>query len=109
MIYDLTTAKLLPVPFAAHKLFGDKQLEFVHCVLKPQENIPLHDNPVDVWFYILAGQGQLQYGLEKVRMKAHQLIKVEKSLLRSWENLSSTNDFVFLVVKHQGSAHTESA
>jgi mannose-6-phosphate isomerase-like protein (cupin superfamily) len=82
----------------AKKLLDTQHSQVVHMNLKPGESLRRHRTPVDVFFYILEGEGFVEIGDEKVLVKKDTLIESPKGIPHCLHN-ESNNDFRVLVVK----------
>ncbi|MCK4664033.1 MAG: cupin domain-containing protein [Bacteroidales bacterium] len=97
-ITDLSNANKVPFDLDGKIMFSDKNLEIIHLHLKPGELLAKHNNPFDVIFYVLAGQGILKIENEKKIIRANSCIEVKSGLQRSWEN-NSNDSLMILVIK----------
>ncbi len=82
----------------AKKLYAAKNAEVIFMNLKPSQSLKKHTTPVDVFFYILEGKGEVEIGSETQEVEEDTLIESPKNiphLLRS----TGTGIFRFLVVK----------
>jgi quercetin dioxygenase-like cupin family protein len=84
--------------FDAWKLFNGEKTEIVRVHLKSGEHIENHVNPVNVFFFILSGEGELSVGQENYKMGINDLTFVEGGLQRSWKN-NAKGELRFLVIK----------
>lgn len=85
----------------ARKLHGNENVQVVHIQLKPGEYLKKHATPVDVFFYVLEGEGIVEIGDEKLAVSKDMLIESPKNIPHSFSNESSA-DFRVLVVKTPG-------
>lgn len=97
-ITHLQSAPKVQVPFDARIMHSDGPLEVIHILLQPGEGVPPHDNPFDVIFYVLEGQGELTIGDQNKQVAADSLIAIPSGTLRGWKNVS-TAPTRLLVVK----------
>lgn len=82
----------------AKKLMDNPHAEVVHMHLKAGEGLKRHTTAVDVFFYVLEGEGYVEIGDEKVLVKKDTLIESPKGIPHSLYN-ESKEDFRVLVVK----------
>lgn len=75
-IVDIDNIEIADTPHkvAVKKLFNFEHATIVHIELKPGEALKLHKTPVDVTFYVLEGEGIIEIGGEKQKIKKDQLI-----------------------------------
>ena len=66
--------------------------------LKPGQSLKKHTTPVDVFFYILEGKGEIEIGDETKEVEKDTLIESPKDIPHLLRN-TGTNLFRFLVVK----------
>lgn len=69
-------------------LFSSEKCQLIRLTLKKDESLSKHKNPVDVVFYILDGNGEIEINSEKAILKAGCSVYVSKEEDRSWRNLS---------------------
>lgn len=66
-----------------------------NLILQPEENIPPHQVPVDVTFFVLAGRGTITIGSETVDVTPHDIVlcppNTPMSISASVEGLSFLN------------------
>jgi mannose-6-phosphate isomerase-like protein (cupin superfamily) len=82
----------------ARKLYGNDHVQAVHILLKAGESLKKHSAEVDVFFYILEGEGIVEIGDEKLAVTKDTLIVSPKNIPHCLYNESSA-DFRVLVVK----------
>ncbi|MDD4545407.1 MAG: cupin domain-containing protein [Bacteroidales bacterium] len=82
----------------AKKLLDTEHAQVMHILLKPNEKLKRHLTPVDVFFYVLEGEGYVEIGDEKVLVKKDSLIESPKRIVHCLYN-ESDKDFRVLVVK----------
>jgi quercetin dioxygenase-like cupin family protein len=102
-ILSLKTAPAVPVPFDARRLFGNGAVEMIHILLKPGQQVPPHDNPDDVLFYVLEGTGKLTVAEQCQQLGADQLVAIPTGVRRGWAN-NSERPLRLLVVKLRNEA-----
>lgn len=96
--YKEVSAVKNPHGVDARKLHADENVQVVHIELKPGENLIKHATAVDVFFYVLEGEGVIEIGDEKMTAKKDTLVLSPKDVAHSLYNTSS-DDFRVLVVK----------
>ncbi len=82
----------------ARKLFGSEHVQVVHIHLKPGESLKKHTTAVDVFFYVLQGEGVVEIDDEKQTAGRDMLIESPKNIPHCLYN-ESESDFRVLVVK----------
>jgi mannose-6-phosphate isomerase-like protein (cupin superfamily) len=99
-IIDVKTTNRFQNPHGieAKKIYETDQANVVHMTLKPGEALKKHTTPVDVFFYVLQGEGVVEIGDEKQTVGVDTLIDSPAGIPHCWYNESS-NILRFLVVK----------
>jgi len=82
----------------ARKLHGNEHVQVVHMHLKAGECLKKHTTAVDVFFYVLEGEGIVEIGDEKMTVSKDMLIDSPKNIPHCLYNESNA-DFRVLVVK----------
>lgn len=82
----------------ARKLHSNDDVQVVHILLKPGEHLKKHATAVNVFFYVLEGEGVIEIGDEKVTATQDWLIDSPKDIPHALYNESNSN-FRVLVVK----------
>ena len=85
----------------ARKLHENEYVQVVHIHLKAGECLKKHTTPVDVFFYVLEGEGIVKIGDEKLMVCRDMLVESPKDIPHCLYNESS-GDFRVLVVKTPG-------
>ena len=85
----------------ARKLHENENVQVVHIHLKAGESLKKHATPVDVFFYVLEGEGIVEIGDEKLAVNKDILIESPKNVPHCLYNESNA-DFRVLVVKTPG-------
>lgn len=80
------------------RLYNTADAQAMHITLQPGEALKPHITPVDVFFYVLEGEGVVQIGEEKQTVRADHLIESPKGIVHCWFN-ESKSPFRVLVVK----------
>lgn len=82
----------------AKKLHENDNVQVMHILLKAKESLNKHTTPVDVFFYVLEGEGIIEIGDEKMKVGKDMLIDSPKDIPHCLYN-EGENDFRVLVVK----------
>jgi len=82
----------------AKKLHDNEHAQVIHILLKAGESLKKHTTPVDVFFYVLEGEGIVEVGDEKQTVVKDMLIDSPKDIPHCLYN-ESNSDFRVLVVK----------
>ncbi len=82
----------------ARKIYDTKNAVAVHMTIKPGESLKKHITPVDVFFYVLEGEGIVEIGDEKKNVAKDMLIESPTRIPHCWYN-KSENDLSILIVK----------
>lgn len=80
------------------KLLSKSEVEAVCIELAPGSSLPVHSTPVEVFFYIIAGTGEVEIGEERQTVQAGSLVESLKNIPHGLHN-SSDSPFIVLVVK----------
>ena len=93
-----TETKPTPHKVDVKGLYSKEHAQVAHILLKPGESLKRHITPVDVFFYILEGEGVVEVGDEQETVGPNTLVespaKIPHRLLNPGEK-----DFRVLVVK----------
>lgn len=82
----------------ARKIYSTPDAEVIHMALAKGESLKRHTTPVDVFFYILEGKGEVQIGEETQEVEKDIVIDSPKGIPHLLRN-TSEDTFRFLVVK----------
>lgn len=82
----------------AKKLLDIEHAQVIHMHLKAGQGLKIHTTPVDVFFYVLEGEGYVEIGDEKILVRKDTLIESPKNIPHCLYN-ESKEDFRVLVVK----------
>ena len=82
----------------AKKIYDTDNAEAIHMSLAPGQSLKKHTTPVEVFFYILEGRGEVEIGDEKQEAEKDMLIDSPKGIPHLLRNNSNAL-FRFLVVK----------
>lgn len=96
-VIDIET---IPTPHGVEvrKLYDTEHAQTMHIKLKPAESLKRHITPVDVFFYILEGEGVVEIGGEEETVTRDTIIESPAKIPHCLHNRSS-EDFRVLVVK----------
>ena len=70
----------------ARKLYDTEHAQVAHLTLKPGEQLKRHLTPVDVFFYVLEGNGVVEIGEEKKEVGPDTLIDSPAKIPHCWYN-----------------------
>jgi mannose-6-phosphate isomerase-like protein (cupin superfamily) len=87
-----------PHGIEAKKIHETENAQVVHILLNPGESLKKHITPVDVFFYILEGEGIVEIGDEKQKVCKDMLVNSPKNIPHCLYNEGS-EIFRVLVVK----------
>lgn len=82
----------------AKKIYDTENAQVIHMALTEGQSLKKHTTPVDVFFYILEGKGEVEIGEEKQSVEKDMLIDSPKGIPHLLRNVG-TGVFRFLVVK----------
>jgi len=94
---DIETTKN-PHGVEAKKIHDNENVQVVHMVLNPGESLKKHTTPVDVFFYVLEGEGIVEIGNEKQIVNKDILVDSPKNIPHCLYN-DGKEIFRVLVVK----------
>lgn len=99
-IVEIANAESSPNPHGvdARKIYNTKNAVAVHMTIKPGQSLKKHITPVDVFFYVLEGEGIVEVGNEKKKVTQDTLIDSPAKIPHCWYNESEKN-LRILVVK----------
>lgn len=99
-IVEIANAESSPNPHGvdARKIYNTKNAVAVHMTIKPGQSLKKHITPVDVFFYVLEGEGIVEVGNEKKEVTQDTLIDSPAKIPHCWYNESEKN-LRILVVK----------
>ena len=99
-IVEIASAESSPNPHGvdARKIYNTKNAVSVHMTIKPGQSLKKHMTPVDVFFYVLEGEGIVEVGNEKKKVTQDTLIDSPAKIPHCWYNESEKN-LRILVVK----------
>lgn len=75
----------------AKKLHENDHVQVVHLELKPGDRIIKHPAPIDVFFFVLEGNGIVEIGDEHAEVSEGTLIDSPKNIAHGWHNTSDKN------------------
>ena len=82
----------------ARKIYESPHAMAVVITLSPGESLKRHSTPVDVFFYVLEGEGVVEIGDERKAVRKDMLVESPARIPHRWMN-ESTAVFRVLVVK----------
>ena len=99
-ITDVSTVVSGPNPHHvdARKIYESPHAVAVVITLQPGEALKKHITPVDVFFYVLEGRGEIEIGDERVTIQKDMLVESPAGIPHRWIN-ESNHVFRVLVVK----------
>jgi mannose-6-phosphate isomerase-like protein (cupin superfamily) len=83
---------------SAQKLLSKEEVEVVRIRLQADSSLPVHTTPVDVFFYIIEGSGEVEIGEEREKVEAGMIVESPKDIPHGLHNRSKA-PFEVLVVK----------
>jgi mannose-6-phosphate isomerase-like protein (cupin superfamily) len=92
------SARANPHGVEVKRLYDSEHAQAVHMRLKPGETLKKHITPVDVFFYVLEGEGDVEIEDEVKRVGKDTLIDSPANIPHRLMNPTNA-DFRFLVVK----------
>lgn len=98
IIYKEIEASKNPHGVEAKKIHESENAQVVHILLNPGESLKKHTTPVDVFFYVLEGEGFVEIGDERQKIWKDMLIDSPKNIPHCLNNEGS-EIFRVLVVK----------
>jgi mannose-6-phosphate isomerase-like protein (cupin superfamily) len=98
IIYKEIEASKNPHGVEAKKNHESENAQVVHILLNPGESLKKHSTPVDVFFYVLEGEGFVEIGDERQKIWKDMLIDSPKNIPHCLNNEGS-EIFRVLVVK----------
>ncbi len=90
-IIALSDAPAVPFNIDGRIMFSNNKVEVVHLSLAPGEKLEIHDNMVDVVFYMLEGSAFLLLEEGETEITTDTCFELGKGILRGWENRSRGN------------------
>ncbi|MEI7596721.1 MAG: cupin domain-containing protein [Bacteroidota bacterium] len=97
-LFKLENAEVVLQKPLGQKIDKKQNVELVHLTLQPKEQIPLHANPFDVFFHVVAGSGILKLEDDEKQISASDTAFIPKAALRGLHNIG-TEELKVLVVK----------
>jgi mannose-6-phosphate isomerase-like protein (cupin superfamily) len=85
---DIRNAECQPNPHGveARKLYDSEHAQVLHLTLKPGEALKRHITPVDVFFYVLEGNGTVEIGDEKNEVGPDTFVDSPARIPHRWSN-----------------------
>jgi mannose-6-phosphate isomerase-like protein (cupin superfamily) len=99
-VVDVKQAETTPNPHGvqAARVYDTEHAQAVHILLRPGESLKRHATPVDVFFYVLEGEGTVEIGEERERVGRDTLVESPARIPHLWVN-DGQEDLRILVVK----------
>lgn len=85
------------------KLYDSPEAVILHIFLKGGETVTTHTTPVNVSFYVLQGEIEIEIGSEKIQVKADTLVESPAHIPHALYNTSAELARI-LVIKHPNPA-----
>ncbi len=90
---EITTVTQTPIGKNPHgvdarMIYNHDNAQVVHITLHPGESLKRHITPVDVFFYVLEGEGIIEIGDEKHTVQADTIIHSPAKIVHCWYNES---------------------
>ncbi len=82
----------------AKKLLSKPEVEAVRVELTPGSSLPVHSTPVEVFFFIIEGHGEVEIGEEREALTSGALVESPKNIPHGLHN-TSDSALKILVVK----------
>lgn len=79
-------------------IYDHPEAQAAHILLKPGESLTSHVTPVDVFFYVLEGEGGVEIGEQKAHITKDTIVESPAKISHRLFN-DGNGDFRFLVVK----------
>jgi len=97
-LYKLENADIVLQKPLGQKIDKKQNVELVHLTLQPNDQIPLHANPFDVFFHVTYGSGILKLEGEENSIIASDTAFIPKDAMRGLYN-NGNEELKILVVK----------
>jgi len=99
-VIDARQAEVTPNPHnvRASRIYDTDHAQAVHIELRPGESLKRHITPVDVFFYVLEGEGIVEIGDESRAVGPDVLVESPAGIPHRWSN-EGDGVFRVLVVK----------
>jgi len=99
-VVDVKQAETTPNPHGvqAARVYDTEHAQAVHILLRPGESLKRHATPVDVFFYVLEGEGTVEIGEERRRVGRDILVESPAHIPHLWVN-DGQEDLRILAVK----------
>lgn len=80
------------------KILTKDEVDVVHLEIAPGKSLPVHKTPVEVFFYVLEGTGEIEVGDERQKVDRDTLVESPRDIPHGLHN-TGTEPFRVLVVK----------
>ena len=97
-INSYESAKKVPFDLDGRILLTSDRCELIHLTLQAGETLALHNQPFDVIFFIIAGEGILLIGSHEIPVKSSTTVEIKTGVLRGWKN-PGPSELKLLVIK----------
>ncbi|MDM7993152.1 MAG: cupin domain-containing protein [Candidatus Fermentibacter sp.] len=87
-----------PHGIEARRIHENDHVQVMYLKLAPGEALKPHTTPVDVFFYVLEGRGEVSIGAETVEVEAETIVDSPKGIGHCWRNTGNVT-LRLLVVK----------
>lgn len=91
-------AERIPYEMDARYMYAGKSAELIRLVIPQGREQEIHDNPVDVLFFVVQGEGILVFEDVSFPVKRNGCLEVRSGRKRAWTN-PGKEDLVLLVYK----------
>src|SRR6056297_852675 len=75
----------------AKKLLSKSEVEVVRVEMTPGSSLPVHSTPVEVFFFIIEGHGEVEIGEEREAVTAGALVESPKNVPHGLHNTSDSS------------------
>ena len=83
-----TESKPNPHNVDARPIYSHENAQVIVLTLQPGESLRRHITPVDVFFYVLRGQGTVEIGEEKQQAEKDSIVHSPAKIIHCWYNIS---------------------
>lgn len=108
-VVSVLAAEPSPNPHGVHaaRIYETEHAQAVHILLRPGECLKRHITPVDVFFYVLEGEGTVEIGDESRRVGRDHLVESPARVPHRWSNDGEGNLRVLVVKVPRPSEETK--
>ena len=97
-LFKLENAEVVLQKPLGQKIDKKQNVELVHLTLQPNDKIPLHANPFDVYFHVVSGTGTLKLDGEEKQLSESDTAFIPTNAMRGLYN-TGHGELKVLVVK----------